>query len=241
MINIRKLTMLLIAALVLAGLTNSVALAQDPDNGKVLWEQTVWQCQNCHGAEGQGNWGPPLAGSQKTAQEWITQVRTPRRAMPMFSEQQVSDEQLTDMHAYIASLPQATDYTRPDAGLPPDAPAGQQLIVEKRCVACHSTTGPIKGFIDRGEMPTAMAVINQLRNPRMNMPTFDTNHVSDEEATLIAEFMAQEFGEQAAPATLPQSGHETGAFTWPLTLLLIGLGLLLTGFILRRSLTRGFR
>ena len=128
----------------------------------------------------------PLAGSTKTAQEFIDQVRSPRRNMPSFSAEQISDQMITDIHAYVGSLPEVTDFTRPDAGLPADAPQGQVLLVEKRCIACHGDTGPINGFIERGETPTAERVINQLRTPFKNMPSFSPEQVSDAEAALIA-------------------------------------------------------
>jgi mono/diheme cytochrome c family protein len=223
------------ALLLLLILTASAALAQDPANGKTLWEEQIWQCSRCHGPAGEGGWGATLAGNQNTAQDWITQVRTPRRSMPMFSPQQISDEQITDIHAYLTSLPAPTSVTRPDAGLPADAPQGQVLLVEKRCVACHTITGPINGFIERKEIPTADIVITQLRTPRNLMPTFSDTLVSDADAALIAEFLASEVSSQLPPATLPSSGGET-ANTWPAVLTLIGSGLIALGLILHRRL-----
>jgi mono/diheme cytochrome c family protein len=223
------------ALLLLSILTASVALAQDPANGKTLWEAQTTLCQRCHGPAGEGGWGAPLAGNQNPVQDWITQVRTPRRSMPMFSPQQISDEQITDIHAYLTSLPAPTSVTRPDAGLPPDAPPGQVLIVEKRCVACHTTTGPINGFIQRKEIPTADLVIAQLRSPRNMMPTFSDAQVSDADAAVIAEFLASQVSSQLPPATLPSSGSETTT-PWPALLTLIGCGLIALGLILHRRL-----
>lgn len=231
--HFRKLFTCLVALFVLTSLTTSLAFAQDPVKGKEIWEKEVWQCMNCHGPAGEGKWGPPLAGSEKTAQDFITQVHTPRRNMPHFSEQQVSDAQIIDIYAYLTSLPKPADFTPADAGLPADAPEGQQLIVQKRCVACHSTTGPVQRFIDRGEAPTAEAVIKQLRTPLKNMPAFFPDQVSDAEATLIADFLASEFAAQSPPSTLPQSGQAAPS-TLPLMLLLAGGGLLLAGFVVRR-------
>ena len=232
MTYLRKTLTLILAVVVLSGLTTSIAFAQDPDNGKLVWEEQSG-CQRCHGPEAEGLWAGPLAGSTKTAQEFIDQVRSPRRNMPSFSAEQISDQMITDIHAYVGSLPEVTDFTRPDAGLPADAPQGQVLLVEKRCVACHGDTGPIKGFIERGETPTAERVLNQLRTPFKNMPSFTPEQVSDAEAALIADFMAQEIAAQSAPAALPQSGGSLPA-AWPVGLLLIGGGLVLTGFVFRR-------
>jgi mono/diheme cytochrome c family protein len=223
----------ILALLVVMGLTTSTTFAQDPDRGKVVWEEEIWQCQQCHGRAGEGGWGPTLAGNQNSAQDWISQVRSPRRSMPTFSPQQVSDEAITHIHAYLTSLPEPASFSLPDAGLPADAPPGQVLLVEKRCVACHTTTGPIQHFLDRAEIPTTEAVIMQLRNPRQNMPMFSEGQVSDADAALIADFLAQQVSPQLAPASLPPSGGP-GSTGQPLAFILIGGGLMVTGFWLRR-------
>lgn len=251
----RKLFFMMMAVLLYAGLSAPAALAQDPDNGKTLWEEETWQCSRCHGPAGEGLWAGPRAGDEKTAEEWIAQVRNPRRMMPHFSEEQVSDAQIIDMHAYISSLPKVENFTPMDPGLPADAPAGQMLIAEKRCIACHTETGPINGFIERGEVPTAERVIKQLRTPFNRMPSFSPDQVSDEEAAQIAAFMADEVaaatgeaagtGEAAAeeapaeetPETLPASGSSQ-PFPLPLVLLLAGGLLLLAAPVVRRLITR---
>jgi len=229
----RKLLTMVIALLVLTQLATATAFAQDPDRGKTLWEEEVWQCAACHGPAGEGLWAGPRAGDENTAQEWIDQVRNPRRNMPAFSADQVSDEQLVDMHAYVTSLPKVDSFAPQDAGLPADAPQGQMLIAEKRCIACHGDTGPLKGFIERGELPTAEGVIKQLRTPFNRMPSYSEAQVSDAEATLIAEFMASQVSEQMAPPTLPESGSGQSA-TLPVALLLAGAGLVLAAAAVRR-------
>lgn len=235
--NISRLFSLVLALLVLAGLSPSIALAQDPDNGKVLWEQQIWQCQQCHGAMGEGVFGAPLAGTEKTAQEFIAQVRAPRNRMPMFSADQVTDEQIIDIHAYLSSLPQPAEFGFKQIELPADAPEGQKLIVEKRCVACHGETGPVDRFTARGAVPTVEGVIQQLRTPFENMPTFSADQVSDAEAELIADFLISQVSGQSAPATLPQSGQPQSN-TLPVILLLVGSGLLAVGFMVKRRLIR---
>jgi mono/diheme cytochrome c family protein len=148
--------------------------------------------------------------------------------MPHFSLEKVSDENIVDMHAYLITLTKPESFALADAGLPADAPAGQQLLIEKKCVACHGTTGAIQGFEARGETPTAEAVVKQLRTPRNNMPMFSAEKVSDEEAALIAEFMAS----QLSPGALPETGNSVPS-TLLVSLLLLGGGLLLTGLVLR--------
>ena len=228
--DVRRFFTSLLALLVFLALATPLALAappaQDPDNGKAVWEEAL--CQNCHGESGEGMWAGPLAGSEKTAEEWISQTRSPRRFMPTFSEEKVSDEMIVDMHAYLTTLTKPESFAPADAGLPADAPAGQQLLVEKRCVACHGTTGALQGFEARGETPTAEAVVKQLRTPWKNMPMFSVEQVSDEEAALIAEFMAS----QLSPGALPETGNSVPS-TSLVILLLLGGAVLLTGLVLR--------
>jgi ubiquinol-cytochrome c reductase cytochrome c subunit len=218
----------------LMGLTTTVTYAQDPDNGKTLWEETL-SCRRCHGDMGEGVWGAPLAGDDLTAEEWIDQVRNPRNRMPSFSPEQVSDEQIMDVHAYLTSLPVPAETGFQQVDLPEDAHPGQVLVVEKRCVACHTTTGPIGPFQQRGEAPTAEAVIAQLRNPRQNMPSFSESQVSDEEAAQIADFLASQL--TPTPQALPATGVEQSTYTFYLALF-FGSLMLLMGFVLKRLMAQ---
>ena len=226
----KRLTVGILLLAALLAVTTSVSLAapqsQDPAAGESAWAEVG--CKNCHGESGEGLWAGPLAGHEKTAEEWIEQVRNPRRNMPSLSTEQISDQVITDMHAYLTALPKPEGFSPQDAGLPADAPEGQQLMVAKRCVACHSTSGPINGFIQRGETPTVSAVVAQLRTPRRNMPSFSAAQVSDEEATLITEFLVA----QIAPPALPTAGGQpiTSVMPWALA----GTGLLLLGLLWRR-------
>jgi mono/diheme cytochrome c family protein len=244
----RRLFILISTVLVLLILTTSVAFAQDPDAGKTTWEQEVWQCSRCHGAEGEGVFARPLSNSTLTEAEWIAQVRTPRRFMPHFSEAQVSDQQIKDMHAYITALPDPTgEFQRKDPGIAATHP-GQELMIQKNCVACHDDvvlTGQgriIDGFTQRGVTPTADVVIKQLRTPFENMPSFSEAQVSNDEATQIADYLNTLMSGQAAPAdapapeasNLPATGADNSSNHLPLILLLAGSMLALLGFTLRR-------
>lgn len=239
-----KPLILLISLLALMSLTTSLAVAappaQDPDSGKAFWESDKNSCKRCHGDDGTGLWSGPLAGNDKTAAEWIEQVRTPRKRMPSYSEAQISDETITNLHAYLTALPApAGEFAPMSADLPADAPAGQRLLDEKKCVPCHTTGGPMRGFNMRGEMPTAEAVIKQLRTPKENMPSYSAEQVSDEEAAKITEFLVTQYSPTTSepavpPTTLPTSGGDYAA--WPVLLALIGGTSLLAGLLLRRRL-----
>ena len=65
------------------------------------------------------------------------------------------------------------------------------------------------------------------------MPAYNVEQVSDEEAAVIAEFLAASVAAQSAPATLPQSGDDTTSNA-ALYLSILGIALLLGGFVVRQ-------
>ena len=77
-------------------------------------------CYYCHGTVGQGGRdGARIASLPLNAQAFKRYVRRPPGAMPAFTEKVLSDEQLTDIYAYLKALPAAKD--------PKDIPLLDQL------------------------------------------------------------------------------------------------------------------
>jgi ubiquinol-cytochrome c reductase cytochrome c subunit len=71
------------------------------------------QCYTCHGTVGQGSGaGSRLAPAPVSYATFERQMRTPSRDMPPYRKEFVSDQDLADMYAYLASIkasPQAKD------------------------------------------------------------------------------------------------------------------------------------
>ena len=89
-------------------LTYTVATAQsgpqgNAATGKTLWEGNATACRNCHGTNGEGAFGPDLAGRGLSFAQFKKAVHEPWGVMPAFP--QTNDQQLADMTAYFASLP----------------------------------------------------------------------------------------------------------------------------------------
>ena len=61
-------------------------------------------CAACHGNKAEGGIGPTLAGTGLTFEAVLQQVRAPKGQMPPFSAQQVSDDELRSVYAYLESL-----------------------------------------------------------------------------------------------------------------------------------------
>jgi ubiquinol-cytochrome c reductase cytochrome c subunit len=78
--------------------------AGDAANGKRIFMRNG--CYQCHGSVGQGTIagariGPPPLNLQGV----IRYVRRPAGQMPAFTEKVMSDAELTDVYAYLSSIP----------------------------------------------------------------------------------------------------------------------------------------
>jgi mono/diheme cytochrome c family protein len=113
----------------------------DPANGKAVFAFGNTSCTNCHGLEGQGGWGPDLAGKAISLDRAMLAIRNPMWRMPAFVPSQLTDKEIVDMVAYWNSLPVAPTIGRWRTTAPVDAPWGQQLSVNiVGCGQCHGAT-----------------------------------------------------------------------------------------------------
>src|SRR5690242_7851683 len=72
--------------------------AGDPVRGKVLWQKTEHvECRECHGVNGEGAFGPDLAGRKLTPAQFIHAVRKPWGIMPAFTDKNITDPELMDL------------------------------------------------------------------------------------------------------------------------------------------------
>ena len=115
--------------------------AGDPANGKAVFAFGNTSCTNCHGLEGQGGWGPDLAGRKITYDQAIKAIRNPTWRMPAFVPSQLSDKEILDMVAYWDTLPVAQAIGKWRNEAPADGPRAQQLAVNIiGCGQCHGNT-----------------------------------------------------------------------------------------------------
>jgi mono/diheme cytochrome c family protein len=88
-----------------------IAVGQTAPSGNAQEGKRVFLkdgCYECHGYAGQGGRsGARVAHTALTAPALIRYVRRPAGQMPSFDDKVISDQELTDIWAYLKSLPAA--------------------------------------------------------------------------------------------------------------------------------------
>src|SRR5262245_35232534 len=86
--------------------TSPAARSGNADTGKRLY--TEMTCFFCHGTAGQGGVaGARIALVQRSPDAFIRYVRRPAGAMPAYTDRILSDQQLTDIYAFLRAQPAA--------------------------------------------------------------------------------------------------------------------------------------
>ncbi|HXP80905.1 MAG TPA: cytochrome c [Verrucomicrobiae bacterium] len=88
---------------------SEAAPAGNAETGKKIF--TKAGCYECHGREGQGAaqaTGPRIGPSQRLIRPFIKYVRQPTGQMPPYTSAVISDQELSDIYAYLQSRPLAT-------------------------------------------------------------------------------------------------------------------------------------
>ena len=91
------------------GEKSEVTPAGNAESGKKIF--TKDGCYECHGREGQGAAqasGPRIGPSQRFIRPFIKYVRQPSGQMPPYTSAVISDQELTDIYAYLQSRPRTT-------------------------------------------------------------------------------------------------------------------------------------
>jgi mono/diheme cytochrome c family protein len=199
----------LIAALLL--LAPAPALAQgapDPAAAKKLWESNELFCKNCHGRDGEGGFGPDLAGRGLSGAQFLKAVRKPWGVMPAFTPAQLSDAEAAGLAAYFASLQKVAEPAAWRTPMATDAPLGQQLYMSAGCSQCHGATfdqpramlGGINGdfqllkdlvYLHTATMPK---VEPDRPNTRLRMGNFDSLRLSESQLKAVFDWAHDQIG-----------------------------------------------
>ena len=114
------------------------APAGNPERGKVLWQKTEHvECRECHGTNGEGGFGPDLAGRKLTRAQFTYAVRKPWGVMPAFTTAHISDRELMDIAAYFDTLPSVAQPAPWRVPVRAGTPVGLVAATTAGCVQCH--------------------------------------------------------------------------------------------------------
>ena len=112
--------------------------AGDAERGKALWLKTEHvECRECHGDNGEGGFGPDLAGRGLTRAQFLRAVRKPWGIMPAYPESQMNDRDLDDIAAYIKTLPGVAEPGPWRRTVTAGMPRGQAVATTAGCTQCH--------------------------------------------------------------------------------------------------------
>ena len=78
---------------------------RDAAKGRQIF--TTDGCYECHGLEAQGTGAGPVLGPSPTPfRKFMAYVRKPTAQMPPYTAKVISDAELTDIYAFLESLPE---------------------------------------------------------------------------------------------------------------------------------------
>lgn len=130
-----KWTWVAVLAIVVLASGSSSAQTGNAAAGKEYWTPAL--CRLCHGTNGEGGFGPDLAGRGLTVAQFTRAVRQPWGVMPAFTEQQITASQIADLVAYFDSLPKVAEPGPWRVPVTAAMPLGQQLAASHGCAQCH--------------------------------------------------------------------------------------------------------
>ena len=203
MLNTFLIAAVVSAPILVASQNSAAPHGGNAQNGKKVFEKLG--CFRCHGSAGEGmaqtgkEAAPPkIASSRLLLQDFVRFVRAPKGQMPPFSAAQVSDEELSDVYAFLQTVA-----SQPKVELPSTANAqnGQRLYSAFGCYECHGLQG--QGSTQTGgvrigppQIPFS-GFVAYVREPASQMPPYTSKVVSETQLADIYVFL------QSRPHAVP--------------------------------------
>jgi len=158
------------------------------ENGKRYFASAG--CITCHGPQGHGTaLAPQISPPPLELQAVIGYVRQPTGKMPAIPSSTVSDQELTDIYAFLKSITPAAEAAPTAAG---DAANGKKLFSAYGCYECHDRQGQGASTGPRIGPPriSLAAVLHYVRAPTGQMPPYTAKVVSDQDLADIYAFLS---------------------------------------------------
>jgi len=205
----------------------SSAPAGDAAAGRTLWATLGGSpyCGSCHGVNGEGAFGPDLAGRKVTFEQFRQQLRRPYGIMPAYTEQQVSDQQVADLVAFFGSLPEATQLGPWRVRVPDGAPLGQRLFIETvGCGQCHGATADRQRQGETRQGVTSLAQFAELvynhtgTFPTGRMGNYSRSRLPEQTLEAMWQWESHDLGLRVPVVPTITTAASGGSVTYDLTL-----------------------
>ncbi|MGE0394022.1 MAG: c-type cytochrome [Vicinamibacterales bacterium] len=212
-------------ALFLLGALQAAPAAGDAEQGKKQWQTrsaavgpnqtagTLW-CNNCHGMNAEGGFGPDLAGRGLSVEQVRRAVRQPWGIMPRYPQESVSDATLANLTAWFASLPKVAAPAAWKTPLPPAEPRGPYVMTVSGCYQCHGAQMGNPRRVLGGEFGAALdfplftkVIYNHNEYyPQNQMGLFSRDRLTEPTVREIYQYLLVDLG-----IRVPVSGRVTGS------------------------------
>jgi mono/diheme cytochrome c family protein len=224
---------ILLVALLLMPLNLAQAQGTPSPSGDAKAGQSSYRgylCYFCHGDAAEGGFGPDLAGGRGLSlEQFKKQMRQPWGVMLAYTEAQMPDSAVANLHAYFKSLPPATELGEWHwRAAPASSPIGQRLYMNTLgCGQCHEPENKM-GRAWLGEHAKEMSFdyfAKQIYNhtekwPKGRMGFYSRTRVPPEMLRDIYEWMVEDLGVRASiGGALAVGEQQAGNTTYTLTLL----------------------
>ncbi len=177
-------------------------------------------CDNCHGKDAEGGFGPDLAGGRGlTVDQFRRAIRTPWGIMPALNERQLSDQAVAEVYAFVQTKPKVSEpgvwhWARASTS----APLGQQLYMNTAgCGQCHEPENAY-GRMWLGEHAKeadfdyfATQIYNHTdKYPTGRMGTYRRERLPESVLREIYQWMVVDLGTRASVGAVMQLGDRQG-------------------------------
>ena len=192
----------------------------DPEAGAGLWRSKFWYF--CHGENGEGGFGPDLAGRGLTFEQFKHPVRQPWGVMLSYTEVQLPDQGIADLYAHVQTLPGVEEPGHWHwAAAPESAPLGQRVYLQTvGCGQCHEPENKF-GRMWLGEHAKevdfdyfAKQIYTHTEKwPRGGMGNYSSDRVPEPVLQEIYKFMVDDLGMRASVGGVLAAGTGQGGNT----------------------------
>ena len=178
----------------------------DPQNGEAVYRQKL--CRLCHGDNGEGGFGPDLAGGRGlTFSQFEHTIRKPWGVMLSYTEGQLPDQAVADIYAFLRTKPTVAEpghWHWPAAAA--SAPYEQRVYMQVTgCSQCHEPENKFaRALLGRNAKDVNFEYFKtQIYNhtdryPNGRMGNYSTDRLSETNLREIYGFMVEELGLRAS-------------------------------------------